>query len=432
MARVVITAWGSYGDLFPSIGVGRALADRGHDVRLAVPAYYAPLVRHERLEHHAVGPDIDPADRDIVARVMDPLRGPEVLIREWLMPKTEETFEQLLRAAHGADLIVSHPVTFAAPVVARVLGVPWVSTVLAPMSFFSITDPPVLTVAAYLQRLRRFGTVYGRLVRWMADRATRSWMEPLYRLRRAHGIADDRNPLMDGQFSPTMTLALFSPVLGLPQRDWPTPTRQTGFVFYNGDLAVPPAFDDFIAAGDPPVIFTLGSSAVGAAGRFYSESVAAARRLGVRAVLLTGGFAENEQVAESSDVLLIPTAPHQVVFPQASAIVHHGGVGTTGQGLRAGRPTLVVPHAHDQADNADRLVRLGVARSIAAPSYEAGAVARELARLLEDGSYRSRAQDVATQVARDGGAVAAADAIEAVLNGTASPPRTQAPGLVVK
>jgi len=289
MARVVITAWGSYGDLFPSIGVGRALADRGHDVRLAVPAYYAPLVRHERLEHHAVGPDIDPADRDIVARVMDPLRGPEVLIREWLMPKTEETFEQLLRAAHGADLIVSHPVTFAAPVVARVLGVPWVSTALAPMSFFSITDPPVLTVAAYLQRLRRFGTVYGRLVRWMADRATRSWMEPLYRLRRAHGIADDRNPLMDGQFSPTMTLALFSPVLGLPQRDWPTPTRQTGFVFYNGDLAVPPAFDDFIAAGDPPVIFTLGSSAVGAAGRFYSESVSAARRLGVRAVLLTGG-----------------------------------------------------------------------------------------------------------------------------------------------
>ena len=98
MARVVITTWGSYGDLFPSIGIGRALADRGHDVRLAVPAYYAPLVRHERLEHHPVGPDIDPGDRDIVARVMDPRRGTEVLIREWLMPRLEQTCEELLRA----------------------------------------------------------------------------------------------------------------------------------------------------------------------------------------------------------------------------------------------------------------------------------------------------------------------------------------------
>jgi len=85
--------------------------------------------------------------------------------------------------------------------------------------------------------------------------------------------------------------------------------------------------------------------------------------------------------------------------------------------LRAGRPTLVVPHAHDQADNADRLVRLGVARSIAAPSYEAGAVVRELTRLLEDVSYAARAQEAASQVARDGGAAAAADAIEAALAG---------------
>ena len=86
--------------------------------------------------------------------------------------------------------------------------------------------------------------------------------------------------------------------------------------------------------------------------------------------------------------------------PQAIAAALHGYVG-------------------DIADNADRLVRLGVARSIAAPSYEADTVARELARLLEDGSYRSRAKDAATQVARDGGAAAAADAIEAVLRGAA-------------
>jgi UDP:flavonoid glycosyltransferase YjiC (YdhE family) len=420
MARIVITAWGSYGDLFPYLGLGRALATRGHDVRLAVPAYYRPLVERERLAYAPVGPDINPDDRAIVARVMDPVRGPEVLVREWLMPQLGRSFDQLRDAAAGADLLVTHPVTFAAPVVAHVLRLPWVSTVLAPMSFFSVTDPPVVAPIAHLEWLRRLGPVYGRLVRWMAERATRTWVEPVYRLRRDHGLLDARNPLLDGQFSPTLTLALFSPVLGERQRDWPASTQQTGFVFYNGALEMPAELEAFLAAGTPPVVFTLGSSAVGAAGSFYAESVTAAHRLGVRAVLLTGGFAENEQVKSSPERLLVATAPHQTLFPRAAAVVHHGGVGTTGQSLRAGRPTLVVPHAHDQADNAARVVRLGVARSIPAPAYTAQAVTSALERLLRDPSYASHAEQVAARVMRDGGADAAADAIEAVISAGAS------------
>jgi UDP:flavonoid glycosyltransferase YjiC (YdhE family) len=421
MARIVITAWGSYGDLFPYVGLGRTLAARGHDVRLAVPAYYEPIVRGAGLRHLAVGPDLDPDDRAIVARVMDPLRGPEVLIREWLMPQLARTFDDLLAASEGTDLLVAHPVTFAAPIVAQVRRVQWVSTVLAPMSFFSVSDPPVVMPIAHLDWLRRFGSTYGRLVRWMADRATREWVEPVYRLRRAHGLASTANPLLDGQFSPTLTLALFSPLLGRPQRDWPSCTRQTGFVFYNDALAMPRQLDDFLAAGDPPVVFTLGSSAVGAAGRFYSECVAAADRLGVRAVLLTGGFAENEHAESSPHRLQVATAPHQSLFPRAAAVVHHGGVGTTGQGLRSGRPMLVVPHAHDQADNAARVVRLGVAQSIPANAYQVDAVVKALDRLVRDPSYAARARDVGDRVRAEGGADAAADAIDAVLSGGEAP-----------
>lgn len=358
MAHIVITSWGSYGDLYPYIGLGRALAGRRHRVTLAVPAYYAPMVQGAGLAHAPVGPDIDPDDSDIVARVMDPVRGPEVLIREWLIPHLEQTCRQLLDAATGADLLVSHPVTFAAPAVAQVLGLPWIATVLAPMSFFSVYDPPVLAHAPHLAALRRFGSFYGRLVRWVAERATRTWVEPASRLRREHHVPGDANPLLDGQFSPRLNLAMFSKVLGAPQRDWPARTRQTGFVFYNGASPMPPELNAFLDAGAPPVVFTLGSSAVKAAGRFYAESAAAARELGVRAVLMTGGVADNERVESSGDVLLVPGAPHQLVFPRASVIVHHGGVGTTGQGLRSGRPTLIVPHAHDQADNADRVTRL--------------------------------------------------------------------------
>jgi rhamnosyltransferase subunit B len=417
MARLVITTWGSYGDLFPYIGLGRALADRGHHVRVVVPAYYAPIVHQAGLEMYPAGPDVDPSDRELIARVMDPMRGPEVLIREWLMPLVDSFFEQLLPAASGADLLVSHPVTFAAPVVAHVLKLRWVSTVLSPMSFFSVTDPPLVAVAPHLLWLRRFGTVYGRLVRALADRVTRSWVAPVYRLRQAHGMTDSSNPLLDGQFSPTMTLAMFSSMLGTPQHDWPAHTRQTGFVFYNGSLTMPPELEAFLEAGEPPVVFTLGSSAVGAAGRFYEESAAAVERLGVRAVMLTGGFAENERAPSSRQLLMVPTAPHQELFPRAAAVVHHGGVGTTGQGLRSGRPTLVVPHAHDQPDNADRLVRLGVARSIPAHAYATGNVTRELGRLLGEERFRIRASEVAARVSREDGAAMAADAVEAALEG---------------
>jgi UDP:flavonoid glycosyltransferase YjiC (YdhE family) len=415
MARLVITTWGSYGDLFPYIGLGQALAGRGHQVRLVVPAFYTPLVQQAGLEPYAAGPDVDPNDRALIARVMDPVRGPEALVRDWLMPLVEAFYRQLVSATSGADLLVCHPITFAAPVAARVLGVPWVSTVLAPMSFFSVHDPPVIGVAPYLLWLRRFGTAYGRLVRAVADRVTRNWAEPVYRLRRELGIDDRSNPLMDGQFSPTMTLAMFSSVLGAPQQDWPARTRQTGFVFYNGALTMPPELEAFLADGEPPVVFTLGSSAVGAAGRFYVESAAAVERLGVRAVFLTGGFPENEQVARSDRILMVPTAPHQSLFPRAVAVVHHGGVGTTGQGLRAGRPTLVVPHAHDQPDNADRLVRLGVARAVPALAYESARVAQELGRLLREDRFRVRAGEIARRVAGEDGAAAAADAIEGAL-----------------
>ena len=213
-----------------------------------------------------------------------------------------------------------------------------------------------------------------------------------------------------------MTLALFSRVLAEPQPDWPPHTRVTGFVFYNGPGALSPELESFLAAGPPPVVFTLGTSAVGAAGRFYHESVDAVARLGVRAVLLTGAFAENRPVgAASAEVLIIDRAPHQLLFPRASAIVHQGGIGTTGQALRSGQPMLVVPHGHDQPDNAFRVTNLGVARTVFPRQYKAARIARELQRLLGDRQYRERATAIAGVVTREGGADAAAEAIEQLL-----------------
>jgi UDP:flavonoid glycosyltransferase YjiC (YdhE family) len=223
--------------------------------------------------------------------------------------------------------------------------------------------------------------------------------------------------LFEGMFSPRRTLALFSHLMAEPQPDWPPHVETTGFVFYNGPDALDTELEAFLAAGPPPVVFTLGSSAVGAAGRFYDESAEAAERLGVRAVLLTGGFEQNRPARLPPGVLLADRAPHQLLFPRASAIVHQGGVGTTGQAIRSGRPMLVVPHGHDQPDNAYRVTKLGVARTLYPKNYQAARVAREIGALLRDGRYAARAAEAAAVVKQEGGAEAAAAAIEQSLKG---------------
>jgi rhamnosyltransferase subunit B len=414
-ARIVITCWGSYGDVFPYIGVGKALQARGHRVTLALPRYYVPTVEREGLDARAVGPDVDPDDRDLIARVMDPIKGPEALVRDWVMRLLPQTYEELrdVVADVDADLLVSHPVTFAAPILAQQRGLPWVATVLAPMSFFSAHDLPAFPPMPRLVHLRRLGPWFGRFMLRVARQATQSWSEPVYRLRAALGMPRGGDPIFEGQFSPLLNLALFSRVMAAPQVDWPAHVEETGFVFYNGPDPLSPELEAFLASGPPPIVFTLGTSAVGAAGGFYEESAAAAARLGRRAVLLTGPFADNTpRHTISRDILIVDRAPHQLLFPRAAAVVHQGGIGTTGQALRSGRPTLIVPHAHDQPDNAFRVTNLGVARTLFPKAYRANRVARELALLLDDPRYAARAAEIAPSIQSENGAEAAADAIE--------------------
>ena len=411
--RILITSWGSFGDVYPYVGLALALRDAGHSPVIVMPEFYRTLIESLEFEFHSAGPAIDPNDRALIEQVMDPVRGSDTLLRGILMPALRADYEALDAVARDVDVIVTHPITFAGPVVAQARELPWISTVLAPMSFFSATDIPVLAPAPFLARFSSLGSWYGRAVAALARRSTRSWMQPVFNLRRDLGLPPGAHPLFEGQFSPTLTLALFSRQFGAPQPDWPENVVITGFIFYNGPGTLAPDLEAFLNAGPPPVVFTLGTSAVAAAGPFYDESVEAVRRLGVRAVLLTGGFEQNRPRGTlEPEVMLVDRAPHQLLFPRAAAIVHQGGAGTLAQALLAARPMLVVPHAHDQPDNAARVVRLGVAKAVLPRKYTGSRVARELRRLLSDTTISTRAAEVSDVIRREGGAAAAVVAIE--------------------
>jgi UDP:flavonoid glycosyltransferase YjiC (YdhE family) len=415
--RVVITCWGSHGDLFPYIGLAVALKRHGHSPVIATNRGYRSEVEREGIEFAEAGPliDMNLATPELYARVMDPVKGNEVIVSELLMPKLRETFEQLRAAVAGADLLVTHPITYAGRIVAEQAGLPWLSTVLAPLSFFSARDPAVLPTAPRLNDVPLVGPWLAHTILKLARPTLRRWVEPVATLRAELGLPPGGHPMIEGQFSPHGTLALFSRVLAQPQADWPPNVAITGTLFYNSPEPLETELEDFLAAGEPPVVFTLGTSAVGAAGGFYRESVAAAATLGVRAVLLTGGFAQNRPDKLPPNVLLVDRAPHQLLFPRASAVVHQCGAGTTAQALRSGKPTLLVPHGHDQFDNARRVRRLGVARTLLPHEYRAERVARELRALLAAPRYQERAAAVSIVVREERGAESAVAVIERVL-----------------
>jgi UDP:flavonoid glycosyltransferase YjiC (YdhE family) len=215
--------------------------------------------------------------------------------------------------------------------------------------------------------------------------------------------------MFEGQFSPFRNLALFDPQLGQPQPDWPGGVRICGAAVYDGaapDAGIRDELEHFLAAGEPPIVFALGSSAVWIAGDFWDNAAAAARQLGRRAILVTGSTTP-ENLPEG--VRAFPYLAYSTVFPRAAAVVHQAGVGTLAQAMRAGRPQLIVPVAFDQPDNARRAAGLGLARVLPFGKATARRLASELAALLERPSYAREARAVADALTKVDGAGRAAE-----------------------
>jgi UDP:flavonoid glycosyltransferase YjiC (YdhE family) len=415
--RILLVTVGSLGDLHPYLALGRELQRRGHAPVVATLTGYGARVRAAGLEFHPVRPDIDVEDPEELRRAMDPRTGSRYVVHDMALGRLRESFDDLRAATRDADLVVGHPIAYGALLLARASRRPWVAVALSPLSLFSALDPPAFpgppVLSAALAALPPFAQ---RALIALFDRATRSWLRPYRELERELGLAPGPNPIFRGQHSPHLNLGLFSPHFARPQADWPANTVATGFPFYAHDDESMPEIERFLDAGEPPVVFTLGSAAVGLAGDFYKHSVLAVVRMGLRALLLVGRDPANRpRFAVPDSILAVPYAPHAAVFARAAAIVHQCGIGTTGEALRAGKPMLAVPYSHDQPDHARRLCRLGVARSLPRARYDAVTAGRELTLLLRDRGYAERAAALGAKVRAEDGVATACDALEKLL-----------------
>jgi UDP:flavonoid glycosyltransferase YjiC (YdhE family) len=411
MKRIVFSTVGSLGDLHPYIAIGKELIGRGHRPVIATTDRYKALIEAEGIEYAPLRPSEAQFGglEAVAAKLFDPYQGPPYLIREMVIPHVREQYEDIAAACEGAAVLVTHPLTMAGPLVCAKTGLPWVSSILAPISMLTAIDPPLIASAPFAHALRKIGPGPYRAFISLAKMVARHWEKPLDAFRAELGLPKARDPaLFEGQFSPRLNLALFPRLLAEPQADWPKNTVLTGFARFDGppiSAAQQRELDTFLAAGETPIVFALGSSVVMIAGDFWEKAIAASLELGRRAILLTG--TPLSQTLPAS-IKAFDYLPYSALFPKAAAIVHQAGIGTLAQALGAGRPQLIVPLAFDQPDNARRTVGLGVARSIPIRKVTAKNLTRELEALLADPAYAINATKSTTG---HDGARRAADAL---------------------
>ena len=416
--HVVLTTWGSFGDLHPYLALAKGLQARGVRASIVTCSFYREKVERAGIGFYPMRPDLPPLEEvpALAKRLMDGQRGTRAILRELLMPSLQDMYTDIDRAAQDADLLFTHPTVYAGPLVAEKRNMKWLSGVLQPIVFVSAYDPPVPSTGPSMPWLRLLPRPAMRALIKAGKRAILRWAREVATLRKELGLPQGENPIFEGQFSPYGTIALFSRCLAEAQPDWPVKVHLAGFAFYDrfsddkGGLE--PDLEAFLNAGEPPILFTLGTSAVLTAGSFYKESIEAVKRLKKRAVLLIGPDPKNRPTEPLPPTIITAVyAPHSVLMPRCSAVVHQGGAGTTGQAMRAGCPQIIVPFSHDQPDNASRIVRGGMGRTIMRRFYRSRRVARELNRILTDPAILARAADVGRYMQSEDGVANACDII---------------------
>lgn len=414
---VALLSFGTGGDVQPFVALADGLRRRSHRTLALVPAFHAGLARCSGVDHTLFG-----APADTQAMLDDPdlwheRKGFGVVWRG-VLPGLDDVVGRLTALAQaGPCVVVSHP--FLLPVAAMVRErqphLRLVGAYLAPSSLRTLHDPLTvgsLDVPRWVPRLAR---------RWLWAVIDRHGIDPellpgLNAARASHGLAPVAHYLPHMQACADASIGLFPPWYGPRQPDWPA-----GFV--DGDFPLPPraagavlapALEAFLAAGEPPIAFTPGTGHRHARA-YFANAASTLQALG-RCGLFVTPFADQLPATLPPGVLHVAQAPFEALLPRLALLVHHGGIGTTAEALRAGLPQLIVPFAFDQFDNGRRIAQLGAGAVLPASRASARRMVRCIGRLLQ-APPRPGPGGAPGPGAVDGGMQRLLDRVEQVLRG---------------
>ncbi|WP_263382385.1 glycosyltransferase [Granulicella arctica] len=384
--HILIIAMGSAGDVHPFLGLGRSFANQGHRVSICASPAFEAVVERSGLRFLPLGT----AEEYHAAMSNPALWNPRTSFKVlWkIMAGYIRPLYNLLQAEVDSEtVLVGSLWAFAARMMQEKYGVPYVSVQVSPSTFLSAKLPPVhkrFSIPASWPYGARAGLLWA-IERGVLDRIC---APALNRERAAVGLPPVKHILSRWVHSPQEVIGLFPEWFAPPQTDWPQHVTLTGFpLFDEGEFReIDPELEEFLVGKAAPIVFTPGSTMVDTM-KFFTTAANTLQKLGQRGVFLAKAGEPMPSLPPS--ILVRSYVPLSKLLPRAKMLVHHGGIGTMSQAMAAGIPQLAIPFAHDQFDNAARLVRLGCGLRLDAP-VAAPQLLAALTRLLNEKSFQKK------------------------------------------
>jgi rhamnosyltransferase subunit B len=413
--NVLLPTLGSAGDVHPFIALGAALEARGHRATIITTPLFQPLIEAQGLKFLPVG-TLEQV-RNVIAHpdLWHLRKGFEVLAQVFI-PAIEEIYRLIEKHADANTVVAFSTGSFGARVAQEKLGIPSASIHLQPTVIRSLVDQGMFgNIRLSTSHPRWFKHGLFGLVDWLV--IDRCMKRPLNDFRATLGLAPVDRVMHCWMHSPQLVIAFFPEWFAAIQPDWPANTHAVGFPLWDpgGEPAPLQEAEEFLNAGAAPLIFTPGSAG-STMHRFFRESIEAARRLGLRAMLVTN-YPEQIPAGLPEGIRVFGYLPFSEVLPRAALLVYHGGIGTLAQGIKAGIAHLVVPNGYDQFDSGWRIEQLGLGSSLPQARYRARRVAQTIRAILADGSAAQRRRDYASRIGADHAVARACDLIEALGGG---------------
>ena len=407
--RLLVATTGSDGDVRPFIALALALVARGHDVLFSAPDYYASRVASYGLSFRKFGPPWSPADMEAVfARVLaakTPLAQLSTVMDAVAEPE-RAAMPELLEMVSGVDAVIYPPILVAAAAAARAKNVPHVSVQLAPVHRARGYGPTGDDMGTFLN-----GIMWS-LAAFTLRRATDAKLNTIVA---AAGLPPWRDVLFSAASSSLLDLVAVSPHVLARDPAWPPASRVTGYWFLDEpDFVVDPALASFVEDARP-IVIGFGSM-IGfdkeATTRLVFDAV---RDLDAK-VVVQAGWAGLGAGDMPKNVHIAQFVPHAWLFPRASAVVHHGGAGTTAAAIRAGVPQAIVWHLGDQPVWGKRAKALGLSPGFVSHKKLSARWLRDaIDRMRGEPAFAAAASALGEQVRAEDGISVAVQAIEQTL-----------------
>jgi sterol 3beta-glucosyltransferase len=411
--RITILTIGSRGDVQPYIALGIGLQRAGHTVRFATHAIFESWVRSYGLDFALVR--FNP--QDIVNRPEAQKSKANIVrfmraVRRIVGPQFHAVFEDFWQASQGAEAIIGSLAAFGAYDCAEKLHVPLIMGLLQPLiptrAFPSFFSPP----------MPNLGGTYNRLTHLLLEQLlwhnVRSWVTHWRKAKLQLPPPSFTGPYSKMRAERVPHILGCSPAVIPKPADWAYWHYVSGYWFLDppADWHPPAALEQFLRAGPPPIYVGFGSMRDERPEVLTQIVVDALDRTGQRGIL-AAGWAGLGGTTLPETIFQIESIPHRWLFPRMAAVVHHGGAGTTGAGLRSGIPSIIIPFGGDQYHWARVVVKLGVAPE--APSVNrltADSLASAIGCAINDQDLRARAIELGGMISAEDGVSRATDIVD--------------------